>query len=194
MVITYSSQRKIQMKLGKPKANSQKLSLSILTEEEITHLPLAQLQQQLGTSSRGLSQSTVQQRLSQYGYNELPEETISPWMQFLAHFWGPIPWMIEIAAILSALVRDWTDLAIILALLVVNALVGFWEEYQAGNAIAALKAQLALKAKVKRDNSWTTIPARELVPGDLIRLRLGDIVPADARLFAGDVISLNAFK
>lgn len=182
------------MKLGKPKANSQKLSLSILTEEEITHLPLAQLQQQLGTSSRGLSQSTVQQRLSQYGYNELPEETISPWMQFLAHFWGPIPWMIEIAAILSALVRDWTDLAIILALLVVNALVGFWEEYQAGNAIAALKAQLALKAKVKRDNSWTTIPARELVPGDLIRLRLGDIVPADARLFAGDVISLDAFK
>jgi H+-transporting ATPase len=79
--------------------------------------------------------------------------------------------MIEIAAILSALVRDWADLGIILALLIVNALVGFWEEYQAGNAIAALKAQLALEARVKRDNTWTTIPARELVPGDLIRLR-----------------------
>jgi magnesium-transporting ATPase (P-type) len=86
--------------------------------------------------------------------------------------------MIEIAAILSALVRDWADLGIILALLIVNALVGFWEEYQAGNAIAALKAQLALKAKVKRDNIWKTIPTRELVPGDLIRLRLGDIALA----------------
>jgi H+-transporting ATPase len=179
------------MKFSKPRANEQQSSLPILTEEEITHLPLAQLQQQLDTSSRGLSQSTVQQRLSQYGYNELPEETISPWLQFLAHFWGPIPWMIEIAAILSALVRDWADLGIILALLIVNALVGFWEEYQAGNAIAALKAQLALKARVKRDNTWTTIPARELVPGDIIRLRLGDIVPADARLLVGDAIEVD---
>ncbi len=99
--------------------------------------------------------------------------------------------MIEIAAILSALVRDWADLAIILTLLIVNALVGFWEEYQAGNEIAALKAQLALKAKVKRDNTWTTIPARELVPGDIIRLRLGDIVPADARLLAGDAVEVD---
>ncbi|GAB4525170.1 MAG: plasma-membrane proton-efflux P-type ATPase [Pleurocapsa sp.] len=179
------------MKLGKAKNNSRQLDPSILTEEEITHLSLDQLQQRLNTSNSGLSSNTVQQHLSQYGYNELPEETLSPWMQFLAHFWGPIPWMIEIAAILSALVRDWADLGIILALLIVNALVGFWEEYQAGNAIAALKAQLALKAKVKRENTWKTIPARELVPGDLIRLRLGDIVPADARLLVGDAIEVD---
>ena len=67
-----------------------------------------------------------------------------------------------------------------------NAIVGFWEEYQAGNAIAALKAQLAIKARVKRDGKWTTVESRELVPGDIIRVRLGDIVPADARLLEGD--------
>lgn len=80
------------MKLGKFKSNGQQPYLPILTEEQIAHLSLAQLQKQLGTSSSGLEQSTSQQRLSQYGYNELPEEAISPWLRFLAHFWGPIPW------------------------------------------------------------------------------------------------------
>jgi H+-transporting ATPase len=178
--------------MNRGQANGQPSSLPILTEAEIINLSLAQLQQQLGTSSNGLSEATAQQHLSAYGENQLPEETTSPWLQFLAHFWGAIPWMIEIAAILSALVRDWPDFAIILALLIANALVGFWEEYQAGNAIAALKAQLALKARVKRDNAWTTIPALKLVPGDLIRLRIGDIVPADARLlWAEDAIEVD---
>ena len=90
--------------------------------------------------------------------------------------------MIEVAAILSAVVHHWEDFCIILALLVMNAGVGFWEEYQAGNAIAALKAKLALHARVKRDAAWIAIPARELVPGDLMRIRIGEIIPADARL------------
>ncbi|MEE3718897.1 hypothetical protein V2H45_19315 [Tumidithrix elongata RA019] len=107
-------------------------------------------------------------------------------MQFLSHFWGPIAWMIEAAAILSAVVGDWVDFGIILLLLIGNGVVGFWEEFQAGNAIAALKAKLALKAKVKRDNQWGAIPAKDLVAGDLIRLRLGDIVPADVRFLSGD--------
>ena len=99
--------------------------------------------------------------------------------------------MIEAAALLSAIVRHWEDFAIIMVLLLGNAVVGFWEEFQAGNAIAALKAQLALEARVKRDGAWTTVPARELVPGDLIRLRLGDIIPADARLLQGDPIEVD---
>ena len=99
--------------------------------------------------------------------------------------------MIEIAAILSAVVQHWPDFAIILALLVANGVVGFWEEYQAGNAIAALKKKLALRARVKRDGRWATIPARELVPGDLIRLRIGDIIPADAELLEGDPIEVD---
>ena len=99
--------------------------------------------------------------------------------------------MIEVAIILSALVRHWPDFFIILVLLVANAAVGFWEEYQAGNAIAALKAKLAIRARVRRDGKWTTVAARELVPGDVIRVRLGDIVPADACLLEGDPVEVD---
>ena len=93
--------------------------------------------------------------------------------------------------ILSAVARHWPDFGIILVLLLANAVVGFWEEHQAGNAIAALKATLAIKARVKRDGKWVTPPARELVPGDVIRVRMGDIVPADARLLEGDPIEVD---
>ena len=99
--------------------------------------------------------------------------------------------MIEGAVILSALVQHWLDFFIILLLLCSNAVVGFWEEHQAGNAIAALKARLAILAKVKRDGKWQNPKASELVPGDVVRLRLGDIVPADARLLDGDPIEVD---
>ena len=99
--------------------------------------------------------------------------------------------MIEVAVILSGVVGHWPDFFIILLLLVSNALVGFWEERQAGNAIAALKAKLAIKARVKRDGKWTAPAAREVVPGDVIRLSLGDIVPADARLLAGAPVEVD---
>ncbi|WP_455371316.1 HAD-IC family P-type ATPase, partial [Petrachloros mirabilis] len=145
----------------------------------------------LTTSQNGLTQEEAQRRLAHYGYNELAEKTINPLVKFLTYFWGPIPWMIEAAAVLSALVRDWTDFVIIIVLLVTNSVVGFWEEYQAGNAIAALKARLALQARVRRDGSWRTLPARELVPGDLIRLRIGDIVPADATLSIDDPLEID---
>jgi H+-transporting ATPase len=145
----------------------------------------------LEVSEQGLSQTEAKARLGQYGFNELPEEKVNPILKFLSYFWGPIPWMIEVAAILSAVVRRWEDFGIILALLLMNAGVGFWEEFQAGNAIAALKATLALQAKVKRDGAWSTIPARELVPGDLMRIRIGDIIPADARLLEGDPVQVD---
>jgi H+-transporting ATPase len=147
---------------------------------------MVELQAQLKTSPDGLSQAEAAQRLAQYGANEIPEKKLNPLLKFLTYFWGPIPWMIEAAVILSAVVRHWPDFFIILVLLIANAVVGFWEEYQAGNAIAALKSQLAVRARVRRGGQWTTVPARELVPGDVIRLRIGDIVPADARLLAGD--------
>jgi len=142
-------------------------------------------------SVNGLSATEVNQRLAQYGPNELAEKKRNPLLEFCSHFWGPIPWMIEAAAILSALVQHWADFCIITVLLLANAVVGFWEEFQAGNAIAALKANLALKARVKRDGKWTEAPARELVPDDLIRLRLGDIVPADARLLEGESVEVD---
>jgi len=139
----------------------------------------------------GLTEAEARARLEQYGPNELPDEKVSPFLRFLGYFRGPIPFMIEAAAVLSALVQHWADFVIILVLLVANAVVGFWEEYQAGNAITALAARLALKARVRRDGQWTTVPARELVPGDLVRLRLGDIVPADATLLEGDPVEVD---
>jgi len=139
----------------------------------------------------GLSDSEASNRISKYGYNELTEEKENPFLKFLSYFWGPIPWMIEAAVILSAIVRHWADFIVISVLLVMNAIVGFWEEFQAGNAIEALKKKLALEARVRRDGRWKTISARELVPGDIIRLRLGDIIPADAKLVEGDPIEVD---
>ena len=130
----------------------------------------------------GLTATDAAARLRQYGYNEIPEKKESPLLKFLSYFWGPIPWMIMLAALLSGILQHWDDLAVILTLLVMNAIVGFREEYQAGNVIAELKRTLAVVARAKRDGQWTTVPGRELVPGDLIRVRMGDIVPADARL------------
>jgi len=151
----------------------------------------AEKEQDIHTPQEGLRQSEAQARLTKYGYNELAEVKTNPYLKFLSYFWGPIPWMIEVAAILSALVRHWADFGIILALLVVNAIVGFWEEYQAGNTIAALKKQMALQARVKRDGAWKSLPARELVPGDLIRLRIGDIIPADTKLLEGTAVKID---
>jgi len=145
----------------------------------------------LGSTADGLSQAEAEKRLTQYGPNAIAEEKSNEFLKFLTYFWGPIPWMIEAAVILSGIVRHWLDFFIILFLLFSNAMVGFWEEHQAGNAIAALKARLAVKAKVKRDGKWVNPKASDLVPGDVIRLRLGDIVPADARLLAGDPIEVD---
>ncbi|MFN2236040.1 MAG: cation-transporting P-type ATPase, partial [Anaerolineales bacterium] len=90
-----------------------------------------QTEQDINSSQQGLSQLEAQTRLAKYGYNELAEVKTNPYLKFLSYFWGPIPWMIEVAAILSVIVRHWDDFGIILMLLVVNAIVGFWEEYQA---------------------------------------------------------------
>ena len=152
---------------------------------------MAEVEKKLGSSQDGLTQAEAQKRLTHYGPNEIKEKKTNPFLKFLSYFWGPIPWMIEVAVILSGVVGHWPDFFIILLLLVANGVVGFWEEREAGNAIAALKAQLAINARVKRDGKWITPPARELVPGDVIRMRLGDVVPADARLLEGDSVELD---
>ena len=160
-------------------------------KDDLKSLPMAEVEKRLGSSLDGLTSAEAKKRLAQYGPNEIEEKKTNLLLKFLGYFWGPIPWMIEAAVILSAIVRHWPDFFIILTLLLANAVVGFWEERQAGNAIAALKAKLAIKARVKRDGKWENPSARELVPGDVIRLRLGDIVPADARLLQGDEIEVD---
>ena len=160
-------------------------------KDDLKSLPLTEVEKRLGSSPDGLRQADAQKRLAQFGPNEIEEKKTNPFLKFLSYFWGPIPWMIEVAVILSGVVGHWPDFSIILILLVANALVGFWEEQEAGNAIAALKAKLAINARVKRDGKWVTSPARELVPGDVIHVRLGDIVPADARSLAGDPVEVD---
>ena len=160
-------------------------------QDDLETLSVVEVEQRLGSSPGGLSQAEAAERLVRYGPNEIEEIPPSLLLKFLSYFWGPIPWMIEAAVVLSAAAQHWPDFFIILVLLGSNAMVGFWEEHQAGNAIDALKAKLAVTARVQRDGTWSTAPARELVPGDVIRVRLGDIVPADARLLDGDPVEVD---
>jgi H+-transporting ATPase len=144
-----------------------------------------------GVSLTGLTSAEVTVLRNRYGFNDIPEEKKNPLLKFLSYFWGPIPWMIEAAAILSAAISHWDDFAIIILLLVTNAVVGFFQERKAENAIELLKKQLASNARVLRDGTWQEIPARELVPGDIVHIRLGDIVPADAVLGKGNYLLLD---
>ena len=146
---------------------------------------------ELDSSPKGLTSAEAASRLQKYGPNALEEKKESSLKRLLSFFWGPIPWMIEAAAILSLVVRDFVDFSIIMALLIFNALIGFLEEHKAANALAALKNQLALIARVFRDGAWSETGADTLVPGDVIRLRLGDVVPADCSLFDGEFLSID---
>ncbi len=134
---------------------------------------------------QGLSTEEAKKRLLQYGPNTI-EEKEEGWIHRLfRRFWGPIPWMIEVAAILSASVQRWEDFTIIMILLLVNAIVDFYQESKALSAIAVLKKKLARKALVLRDGTWRQIDAKEIVPGDIVKIKIGDIIPADAKLLGG---------
>ena len=176
---------------NKPETNAESKQAPKDNIDALKTLAMPELMNKLGASADGLTQAEAVKRQTQYGPNQIEEKKTNEYLKFLSYFWGPIPWMIEVAVILSGVVQHWLDFIVILILLCSNALVGFWEEHQAGNAIAALKARLAVKAKVKRDGQWEDPKASELVPGDVIRLRLGDIVPADARLLDGDSIEVD---
>ena len=155
-------------------------------------MDIKEIEEKFKTSiETGLSTQEAEKRLKTYGYNEIPEKKVHPIIKFLSYFWNPIAWMIEIAAILSAIIKHWVDFVIILILLIVNGVVGFWEEYKAENVIEFLKQKMALNARVLRDGKWQIIPARELVPGDVVRIRIGDIVPADILLVDGDYLVVD---
>ena len=162
-----------------------------ISQEEAKDTSVENLQKLLDSGEKGLNSSGCDIRLEKFGPNQIFEKKISPVIKFLQGFWGPIPWMIEIAAILSAVIQHWEDFYIITALLLINSIVGFWQEYKADNAIEMLKNKLALSARVLRDNKWITLASRYLVPGDIIRIRLGDIIPADVKLIKGDNIEID---
>ena len=133
----------------------------------------------------GLSSEEAKKRLEKYGPNAIEEKEESWLHRLFRRFWGPIPWMIEVAAILSAMVKHWEDFTIITILLLVNAVVDFYQESKALSALKVLKDKLARKALVLRDGKWQQIDAKEIVPGDIVKVKIGDIVPADIKLLPG---------
>ncbi|KAI9206120.1 uncharacterized protein BJ171DRAFT_498764 [Polychytrium aggregatum] len=130
----------------------------------------------------GLTNAQVEERLAKFGKNELPEKKTNPFLKFLSYFGGAISYLLEIAAIVSAVLKDWVDFGILAAVLIANAIIGFHEEAKAESALDALKSNLALKSRVWRNAKLVEVESNLLVPGDVIALRLGDIVPADCRL------------
>ncbi|KAI8985261.1 E1-E2 ATPase-domain-containing protein [Pilobolus umbonatus] len=145
----------------------------------------------LQTSSSGLTSEEAARRIEKFGHNKLESKEVNPLLQFLGFMWNPLSWVMEAAAIVSIALSngdgkppDYPDFIGIVLLLLANATIGFLEERQAGNAVKALMAALAPECKVRRDGEWKTMEAAELVPGDVISMKLGDVVPADGRLIA----------
>jgi H+-transporting ATPase len=145
----------------------------------------------LHTSAHGLSSAEATARLERYGPNAIKEKEASRWTKLAGYLWGPIPWMIEAAAVISLLREDWPDFAVVTGLLLYNAAVGFWQDDKAASALAALKKSLARKARVMRDGVWTTLDAAELVPGDVVHINAGEIIPADILLIGGEYLSVD---
>lgn len=139
----------------------------------------------------GLSSQEAQKRLAEHGPNCLEEKKTSMITRIILLFWGPIPWMIEIALVLSGYLRRWPDFYLILAMLIINASLEFWQEFKANNAIDALKQTLAPKATTLRDKTWQTIDAKTLVPGDIVSIKLGKVIPADVTLLSGEYLSVD---
>jgi len=136
----------------------------------------------------GLSSDDARTRLATSGPNEMPDTALAPWRRVLAKFWAPVPWMLEAAVILQVVLHEYTEAAVIAALLLFNAALGFFNEARAQATLVALKSRLALTASVRRDGAWKTIPASGLVPGDTLKLSLGGVVAADVKLLAGSVL------
>ncbi len=138
--------------------------------------------------SHGLTATEAQARLQQYGPNRVDERRQSSWLAFLRKFWAPVPWMLQAAIVLQLFLGKNTEAIIISVLLVFNAILSFAQESRANKALALLRSRMEVRARVLRDGSWQLMPAQDLVPGDVVRLRMGDFCPADVRLAEGHVL------
>ncbi|BFI29970.1 H+-transporting ATPase [Marchantia polymorpha subsp. ruderalis] len=171
-----------------------------LTNEtaDLEHIPVEEVFVQLKCTREGLSTKEGDARILVFGYNKLEEKKENKILKFLGFMWNPLSWVMEAAAIMAIALAngggqppDWQDFIGILTLLVINSTISFIEENNAGNAAASLMARLAPKTKVLRDGKWAEQEAVILVPGDIISIKLGDIVPADARLLEGDPLKID---
>ncbi|KAF7813953.1 ATPase 10, plasma membrane-type [Senna tora] len=165
---------------------------------DLARIPLEEVFEQLRTSPRGLSSEDAEARIQIFGANKLEEKTENKILKFLGFMWNPLSWVMEAAAIMAIVLAngggegpDWQDFVGIICLLLINSTISFIEENNAGNAAAALMARLAPKTRVLRDGLWQEQDASILVPGDIISIKLGDIIPADARLLEGDPLKID---
>ncbi|KAL7137861.1 hypothetical protein ABFS83_10G122900 [Erythranthe nasuta] len=165
---------------------------------DLETIPIEEVFTQLKCSKEGLTSDEGAKRLEIFGPNKLEEKKESKFLKFLGFMWNPLSWVMESAAIMAIVLAngggkppDWQDFVGIMTLLVINSTISFIEENNAGNAAAALMAGLAPKTKVLRDGKWSEQDASILVPGDLISVKLGDIIPADARLLEGDPLKID---
>ncbi|KAL0755035.1 hypothetical protein Bca101_092703 [Brassica carinata] len=161
-------------------------------------LPLEEVFEHLRTTPRGLLSEEAEERLKIFGLNRLEEKQENKFLKFLGFMWNPLSWVMEAAALIAIALAnsesqgpDWEDFVGIVCLLLINATISFFEENNAGNAAAALMARLALKTRVLRDGQWQEQDASILVPGDIISIKLGDIIPADSRLLDGDPLKID---
>ncbi|XP_042388639.1 plasma membrane ATPase-like [Zingiber officinale] len=181
-------------------AGNKAISLEEIKNEnvDLERIPIDEVFQQLKCTKEGLSSAEGENRLQIFGPNKLEEKKESKFLKFLGFMWNPLSWVMEMAAIMAIVLAnggghppDWQDFVGIIVLLVINSTISFIEENNAGNAAAALMAGLAPKTKVLRDGRWNEQDAAILVPGDIISIKLGDIVPADARLLEGDPLKID---
>lgn len=165
---------------------------------DLENIPIEEVFEQLRCSKSGLTSDEVEERLNIFGHNKLEEKSESKFLKFLGFMWNPLSWVMEAAAIMAIALAngdhrppDWQDFVGIITLLFINSTISFIEENNAGNAAAALMARLAPRAKVLRNGQWAEEDASVLVPGDIISIKLGDIVAADARLLEGDPLKID---
>ena len=136
----------------------------------------------------GLTSDEARSRLAKFGPNGMPDTSMHPLRMALEKFWAPVPWMLEAAVVLELVLGKYVEAAIIAGLLVFNAALGLFQESRAQATLASLKSRLALNASVRRDRAWKTVPAAELVPGDVVKLSLGGVVAADVHIASGELL------
>lgn len=163
------------------------MDLKVKSISEHKKISMEESLKALETSTDGLAESEASNRLRIFGYNEITEKKKNPFLEFLLRYWGPMPWLLELAMALSLILRHYLEGIIIFVLLTVNAVIGHMHSRGSQRAVELLKKKLAVQAKVLRDGKWMMKEAREIVPGDVIAVKLGDIIPADAKILSGEL-------
>jgi len=153
---------------------------------DFANVPIDDACMALGASRSGLTEHEAKKRINELGYNELSEKRKNPLLDFLERYWGPMPWLLELTMVLSYLIGHYLEVVIVFGLLTTNAMIGFHHTRSSLRALELLKKRLAIKAKVLRNGEWVVRDAREIVPGDIIQVGLGDLVPADVKIVAGE--------